>query len=158
MEEKYKYKIGGKIYFQRPLVLGQINQLMEVLGGMPMPVAANGPELLLRLGAKGLPRAIAIVLCEEDHALKDKDLDALATDIGFAIDPETTLKVINDFFDCNPISSWLITAGETAESIWKTMREIGLRKPASSLAEETSQSGNGSSGTSTVPSPGPGQG
>jgi hypothetical protein len=37
--------------------------------------------------------------------LKDRDLDALAAELEFNIDPGTAMQVIEDFFDCNPIAS-----------------------------------------------------
>jgi hypothetical protein len=120
MTEK-KYEIGGKNYIQKPLVLGQIRQLLEVLKGVTIP--ANSDTLaLVNAMSDRLPAALAVVLIPEGlSSLRDKDLDALALEIAFAITPEQTLGVVEDFFDCNPLPSLLNRLGMAAGKIKQQM-------------------------------------
>lgn len=60
MTEK-KYVIGGKTYLQRPLVLGQVHQLLAILDNFQVPVPLNVRGLVIALAAN-VSRAIAIVL------------------------------------------------------------------------------------------------
>jgi len=93
MKEK-KYEIGGKIFIQRPLVLGQWKQVMELFAEMreadPLDIFAH-------------PRCIAILLTEKGVNLKEKDLEASAEFIEQNIDAMISLDVVNDFFDLSPV-------------------------------------------------------
>jgi hypothetical protein len=110
MEPKkvYEYEIGGRLFIQRPLVLGQLRQLTEEMKGL---VIEPGTELSLQniIGIFGekISRGIAIVLTPKDFKLKDKDVDTLTEELEYEMDIETTFKVVEDFFDCNPLSSLL---------------------------------------------------
>lgn len=143
---EFKYEIGGKTYTQKPLVLGQIRQLMSLMKGIVIPHDIGIPGLISLLGDK-LPRAIVIVLCEEGKALKDKNLEHLESEIEFEISPEQAIQVVEDFFDSNPIVSLLERLKETAGKISEKMKETGLNKSASSspveiLPSETPSSGD----------------
>ena len=97
-----KYKIGDKVYIQKPLVLGQLQQLLTLLSDIkidtptPMGIVAS-------LGEK-LHTALAIVLCEEGQSLKDKDVEKLAEELKDAVDIETVLEIIEDFFAFNKLN------------------------------------------------------
>ena len=67
----YKYKIGDKTYYQKPLVLGQIKQLEEFLKEFIIPGDLNVTTLMSIFGNK-LPYALAIVLIEEGKSLSDR--------------------------------------------------------------------------------------
>ncbi len=101
---EFKYQIGGKTYIQKPLVLGQVKQLNALLDGMVIPKDISVSGLIKLLGDK-LPLALAIVLTEKGKHPKDKDIEALAKELEFEIDADTTSKVVEDFFDCNQIVS-----------------------------------------------------
>lgn len=139
MPEKFEYEIGGKKYIQRPLVLGQINQLMKLLQGVVIPSGVDTLALVSSLGDR-LPRAIAIALTPEGASLKDKDINALAEELEFEISPEQTLQVVEDFFVCNPIPSLLEKIGDMAGKITSQMKRRngdGLTNSSASSALET---------------------
>ncbi|OGP65792.1 MAG: hypothetical protein A3K22_00970 [Deltaproteobacteria bacterium RBG_16_42_7] len=141
-----EYKIGGKTYTQKPLVLGQMRQLMSLLQGIVLPPdKINTFGVIFLLGNK-LPAAIAIVLIPEGTNLKDKDVNVLAKEIEFEISPEQTIEVINDFFTCNPLASLFKNISEMAEKITAQMQETLLNKSASSSPAEMSPNETASSG------------
>jgi hypothetical protein len=133
----FEYDIGGKKYIQRPLVLGQIRQLMRAIEGVRIPQDIDTIGLISALGDK-LPIAIAIVLTDETP-LKDKNIDSLASQIEFEISPETTMQVVEDFFACNPIASLLERISGMANKISETIKVTGLEISSASSAEETLQ-------------------
>jgi len=146
MEDR-KYEIGDKIYIQRPLVLGQIRQLIDLLSGVTIPAGADAYGLIRALG-ESLPKALAIVLTEEGKSPREKDLREAAIELEFAITPEQTLEVVDHFFDLNAISSLLSRIAETAEKAGERMTKTGSPRSASSSPQETSRSETGSPGTS----------
>lgn len=146
---EFRYEIGGITYIQRPLVLGQIRQLVNAIKGLVIPADIDTLGLISALGDK-LPLTIAIVLTPEGVAIKDKNIHALAQAIEFEISPEQVIKVIEDFFACNPIASLLASIGKMTESISRAMtktKDAGLTDSSASLPEETLQSETISSGT-----------
>jgi len=155
-----KYTIGDKEYIQRPLVLGQINQLVAVIKNMVIPNDFNIKALIGLLGNR-LSTAMAIVLLEVEAVdgkskkeisqyLCDRELPPIADELEFSIDPETTIQVIEDFFGCNPIASLLERLSGLTEKISgkiKTEREkTSSTSSASPLPAETSQKETASSG------------
>ncbi len=146
MEER-KYEIGGKAYIQRPLVLGQMRQLLDLLKGITIPAGADAYGLIRALG-ESLPQALAIVLTQEGESPRDKNVKEAACEIEFAITPEQTLEVVDHFFDLNAIPLLLSRIAGVAEKIGERMTGTGSRKSASSSQEETSLSGTGSPGAS----------
>lgn len=102
--EPITYEIGGKTYTQRPLVLGQIRQMIEALRDFTMPANATAADLALLLDDR-LPHLMAIVLGVEGVSLRDKDVDALAEELRESVPVETAIRMVDDFFVCNPIAS-----------------------------------------------------
>lgn len=141
--EKY-YLIGDKAYVQRPLVLGQIKQLLAALKGVSIPVNVTTIGLIAALG-DALPAILAIVLTEDGASLKGKNISVMAEEISFSISPETTLQVIEDFFDCNPIPLLLERIGKMTDRMMQKIAD-GSTMSASSSQGETSQNGMTSSG------------
>ena len=121
IKEKYKYEIGGVVYEQKKLVLGQINQLIGLLKEVNIPAEATAMNLITALGDK-LPLAIAIVLHKPEVKLKDKDIKEVADEIEFEMSPELALEVIEDFFDLTHISSLLEKVGKTVEKVEEKMK------------------------------------
>jgi len=164
-QEKFTYIINNKTYIQRPLVLGQVNQLMALLRNVVLPDTGNMKLLIASLANK-LPMALAIVLHEEKPPLpaphderyiylRDRDLNALSDELEFNIDPLTPLRVIEDFFDCNPIASLLEKFGGLGEKLNKkirTMKDTGSKTSPPSSPEATSPGETPSSGASLSPS------
>lgn len=144
MEEKYT--IGDKIYVQKKLVLGQWRELKDALKGIVIAGDLSPVNLLTALG-DNLFLVLAIVLTEEGHSPRGKDLPALADDIEYGITPDTAIEVIADFFDLNPIPLILKNLTELGATIRSRMAEIGSMNSSSPSAAETSQGGTGSSGT-----------
>lgn len=122
------YKINDKEYIQRPLVLGQIQQLLSLL----KKVAENLPEVdldnlkeikdtkedittantkakkkeriktlqTISLLGDNLTDALAIVLCPSAISLAERDLEAIKKDL-YTCPPETAMEVIADFLSIN---------------------------------------------------------
>lgn len=148
MEKKeFSYEIGGKKYIQKKLVLGQIEQLVELLPG----IRFTSMDPLAIIGALGtkLANALAIVLIPEGVQLKDKDISALAEEIRFTIEPEQTMEVVRDFFICTPVVSLLEQFNLMVTTIETTLkRGNGSESSSVSLPEETSSSATTSAGGS----------
>lgn len=148
MVETYTYEIGGKTYTQRPLVLGQISQLMSLMKGLIIPHDIDTLGLVSLLGNK-LPQAVAVVLTPEGVSLKDKDVNALTAELEFEISPEQTIQVVEDFFVLNPIVSLLERLSGMTEKISKAMiktTETGLKSSSAPLPEEILPKETASSG------------
>jgi len=104
---EFKYTIGERVFKQSQLVLGQIQQLQNLIKDVIIPEDVTVSQIIGILGDK-LPLAIAIVLREANGApLKDKDYVALSNEISFDMTVEQTVEIIENFFDCNQISSLL---------------------------------------------------
>lgn len=119
MQEK-TYEINGKKYTQRPLVLGQVRQLLNLLKDTTIPTDAGALALIDALGDK-LPNAIAIVLNEDGMSLKNRDISSLAEEFEFSVTPDVALEVIDHFFVLNPIASLLSRIGNMVEKIGTEM-------------------------------------
>lgn len=120
-EIKKEYKIGEKTYTQKKLVMGQVNQIINLLKNVDLPADPTAINLIGALGDK-LAEAIAIVLHDPEIPLKDKDVKKLSKDIEFEMEPEQMLEVVEDFFDLTPISSLLERVGKTVERIAEKMK------------------------------------
>ena len=148
MVEK-KYEFGTKVYIQRPLVMGQVKQLIKALEGARITNIAD-PFLLIKDIGERLPVALAIVLTPEGATPRDKDLDALAGELEFGLSFDDVLRVIDDFFSCNDLLSLLKKFKALAERV---SDEIRSEKPGSTASsppspEATSPAGTQSSGAS----------
>ena len=153
--KEYRYEIGGKVYVQRTLVLGQVRQLTGLLQELRIePEKFDAAGLLALLGER-LPEALAIVLTEEGKSPRDKDLKALAEELEFSIDAETVVKVIEDFFSCNPAASLFDRLAGVVRKV-NPQAATGSKTPASSSQAETSPAGTPSSGNTPSRSAGHG--
>jgi len=119
-KREYEYQIDNKTYVQKPLVLGQIEQLSTLLNGLEIKTDMQ-PEDIISVLKEKIPQALAIVLCEKGEKLKDKDIESFAKELKFAIDLDLTMDVITDFFECNPIVSLLKKLRDQAEKIKATI-------------------------------------
>jgi len=142
---EFTYEIDGKTYVQKPLVLGQLRQLLSVLKNVVIPEDANTITLIDVFGGH-ISEALAVVLTEKGSSLKDKDIASTADTLAFAVTSETAIKVIEDFFTCNPIASLLDRlSGIMGERI-RNLPSTGSGRLSSPSAEETSQNETMSSG------------
>ncbi len=153
-EKEFTYVIDGKTYVQRPLVLGQIKQLVSILENMSVDIFVNEMEMTKLLISNAGP-AIAVILTEEGTSPKDKDVQYLAGELEFAIDAETITRVIQDFFACNPVALICEKVAGMVKTVQRTM-ETGSTGSVSSSREGISQSGSRSSGDTPPESVSPG--
>jgi hypothetical protein len=100
--EKCKYIINGKTYFQKPLVIGQVELLVKILEGRTVnDLSASG--LVLSFGGI-LPKVAAIILIPEGEKISERDIEAIETELRDELTVEAALEVAADFLSCNPIS------------------------------------------------------
>jgi hypothetical protein len=133
----FTYEIGGRKFKQKPLVLGQVKQLIALLKGLVLPYDLSIPSLIMALGNELTP-ALSIVLIEDGTLLKNKDMEELGDFLEGEIDIETTVKVISDFFDCNPIASMSEALIGLTTKIKATMTQAStLTESVSSSPKET---------------------
>lgn len=144
-KKEYIYEINGKSYVQRPLVLGQIGQINDVLKGVEI-TGDMGIEQVVGLLGDRLPVAMAIVLTEKGTRIQDKDAEALTEEMREFMDIGTAVEVIDHFLSLNPIAS--VFGRLTGMMAGITKARIGSKTSSSPSLEETSQSERESSGDS----------
>ncbi len=115
-KNEFSYQIDGRTYVQKPLVLGQIEQLLDVIDGIELRHDMTQGEILAAV-KKDIPLAMAVILCEKDTKLADKDIDTLAKELKFSVDFETAQAIVTDFFVCNPIVSLLKKLRENVSKV-----------------------------------------
>ena len=137
----FTYEINGKRYVQRPLVLGQLKQLTEVLKGLAWTSGTDLTDIIALVGGR-LPSALAVVLTEEGALPGKKDIPSLAKELEDALDADTAIKVVEDFFTSNPVASLL----ERLRGLAGKMTKTG-EKPSSAFSRQaTSRRGTPYSG------------
>jgi len=118
----YTYEINGKKFTQEKLRLGQLRQLLDILKDIVLPSDFDTISLVSVLGDK-ISEAIAIILIEEGKTLKDKNVIELANEIEFELDLDKTLEIVNDFFDCNDLTSLFNKFTETINKVTEKMSQ-----------------------------------
>lgn len=104
MEEK-EYDIGGKKFTQKRLVWGQVKQLRKEIEGVELSELT--PRAILSALEEKLPRLVAIVLIPENQTAKTKNIDDMITHFEWELGVDQIMEIIEDFFVCNPVPSWL---------------------------------------------------
>jgi len=137
--EETSYTIEGREFVQKPLVWGQVRQLLAVLKGVDLTEAVSPMDIISLIGDK-MPDALAVVLTEKGGSVKDKDLTSLSEFLGFHIPVKMMVMVIEDFFECNPTAIYLEKIEKLIGKIEVPGQISSLAKLSSSLAEETSPS------------------
>lgn len=116
VDEPFNYTVDGKQYVQRPLVLGQIRQLTNLLKNIKWPEKLDIGELIGAL-SDVMPEAFSIVLIEKGKEssfdLRTRDLKAFKDDLEFGLGTDLIIKVIGDFLSCN---QW--------DSIWNLIQMV----------------------------------
>lgn len=142
-----EYDIDGRAFVQRPLVLGQVQQLLRALDGMTVPENLSLASLLDSLGGR-LYSALAIVITEKGCSPRDKNIEELADKLEWSAGMDTVMEILDDFFTMNPVSSLLGKAGKMIGGLNRTILALGTgsTRPSSSSPEETSPAGTLSSG------------
>ena len=133
----YEYEIDGRTFVQKQLVWGQVRQLLEVIKGIEFPENVSARDIIRILDDKIL-LALAVVLTEKGQSMKDKDLAALASEFEFLIPLETIVKVVEDFFVCNPMVSLLEKIQILIGGINEKVTATASTESSSSLVGETS--------------------
>lgn len=136
--EKYTYSgRDGFAVTLRPIVPGQLARLINVLRAAGASSASLDVELFMALGER-LPAALAAILCDaQGMPVRDKSTYAeFAGHVEWDLDGGTVARIIADFFELNPISSWLESAGLTL-SLPSTSTQHSTGSSATSQ-EETS--------------------
>ena len=110
------YNIKGRTFYQKELVLGQLELLIDLLKEVEFQKGLTNLEILKVLGGK-TPRAMAIVLLEEGcklekvgigmdgYTLEVEELKKLTEFFANNVDISLALKVITDFFVCTPMAN-----------------------------------------------------
>ncbi len=119
----FEYQIDGKVYEQRKLVWGQVNQLVGVVKGIEFSAGMTALDLINILGDK-LPTALAVVLTEKGKSVKEKDIAATAESFAFTVELDVAMQVIEDFFVCNPIASYLEKIGSLVGKMTDEMNKV----------------------------------
>lgn len=115
---QFTYTIDGESFVLKPLVMGQLNQLINLIKDVEFKEDVTIPTIITTLGDK-LPEAIAIILHEPEVELQKKNIKELAERLAFApeMTPELCLQIVEDFFVCTPVSSLLKKVNETVEKV-----------------------------------------
>ena len=87
------YEIGGKIYSQKPLVLGRLIDLIESFDVEKLQTATTAEAVKALVGAS--PKMLSIVLRDEDQVQADEE--ALRENL----DMKTLTEVVEDFLSFN---------------------------------------------------------
>ena len=139
------YEIGGRTYEQRPLVLGQIRQLEQLLADVPWDKAVSAAEMLRLLGDR-LPLAAAIVLRPKRpwplrllYEPRRKNIRRLAARLTHELDLTIAYQVVADFFTCNPVRSFLARLAGVLQETGAVPTTVS-KPPASCSAAPTSPS------------------
>lgn len=142
-----EYDISGRAFVQRPLVLGQLQQLLRILDGIALPDPLTLASLLDALGGR-LYSAIAVVITEKGCSPRDKDVESLAAELEWAIPLETAMEIVDDFFVLNPVSSIIERIGALIVRFNAALatRRPGSTRPSSSSPGATSPGATPSSG------------
>jgi hypothetical protein len=150
------YRIGGRVYEQRPLVLAQFGQLCGVLQGASLPTSAADVGGLLAMGDQ-LVLALAVVLRPKRpwpisllYTPQRKNLSKLATHLALHIDAATVQEVAQDFFTCNPVAS----ISRQIQQV--TGKEAGLKTSSSCSVTAIPATESGSCGPSRCETSAPG--
>ena len=114
------YNIKGRLFYQKQLVLGQLELLVDLLKDVSLEKGLTNLGILKALGGK-MPRAMAIVLLEEGYKLEKieigengnakeiEDVKKLTEFFANNVDISLALKAITDFFVCTPMTNIMQT-------------------------------------------------
>ncbi len=138
MATEKKYTIGKVVYIQRPVVLAQLTQLIEIIPDDADITGIKGPNDVIAFLGEALAAGMAIVLCPEGVDLQKKDLDVIKANLMNAMDIPTAVEVIEDFFGCNQVSSLVERVGSLMDMMENPGSASGSKSGSASLPTETS--------------------
>lgn len=130
------YEIGGVKYTQKPLVLGQLRQLLSVIQDVAFSKDMSTLQIINILGDK-LPAALAIILIKDGTvSLKDRDTAALSDELMFSMTTDQVMEVVGDFFELMPVNLLLERLGNIVSTWTEKVMVIGSKiSPLSSPVE-----------------------
>lgn len=152
----FEYTLGSRVYVQKPLVLGQLEQVAKALSDLPLNLFnldalkqdTQGEALKGTLGklfVDGvLVQAMACVLIPKGKSVRDRNLKEIEEDIRDECDLVTGMRIITDFFECN--------APSNLTSMWKGSM-IGNLMTSPIKTPEGSTDGMNSSSNSQTETP-----
>jgi len=131
----FTYEFGGKTYHQKPLVIGQIEQLASAVEKLPIPLfefskfksytPQQWKDTLVQLLREGiLSTALAVVLIPEGQKSRDRNLQEIEGDIRDECPLLTGVKVITDFFTCNGLNEIGSIARKASDSFQSQRTEM----------------------------------
>jgi hypothetical protein len=94
------YDIAGRRFVQRPLVLGQVQQLLALLKGTDLPAGASSVSVMMAAGEK-TSELLAVVLTEAGTSAKDKDLEETAAHLRDNLPAALAAEMVTDFLSLN---------------------------------------------------------
>jgi len=100
--QESKYTIGDIVYFQRPLLVGQIIPLLDALKGLTFE-SLDIMEIIYTLGPR-LNSVISVVLIPEGVNAKEKKLAEMTEHFDNYLDVMTAIQIVSDFFAFSPPS------------------------------------------------------
>jgi hypothetical protein len=106
---KKRYQIGERSYVQRPLVLGQLQQLLPFLGSVKVKRGEISDLMGMFSNGNRISAALAVVLIDEGITVREAldRVEERAVEIHYSITADQILEVLEDFFVCNRSSSVL---------------------------------------------------
>lgn len=116
------YLINGKNYSFKPLVLGQIKQLIGIeVKGLP----GDGEDMFKYLLQEvNTSKILAVILHPEDYGIMEKDIDELENEIDFTLTPTEIESMVTDFFVQCPLLEIQGDIMKIAEMNQKLLRVI----------------------------------
>lgn len=137
--KEFKYEVNGKTYVQRPLVLGQLKQVIKPLAGLDFSEEMDALTVVKTLGDR-LPEILAVALTMKGKSPKDKDVEALAREFAEHMDLATAVSAVDDFFGCNPVA---LILQRVMGMFRETLAQAAKKKSAGA---EKKEAGTGSKG------------
>lgn len=104
-QEVFEYEIGNTIYTQKKMTLGQVKLLNKLFGSVEIPADFTAITLFTAFSGK-LSEFMGIVLCKKGTLLKEKVYTSILEEMDDFADLDVGFKVVQDFFVCNPITSY----------------------------------------------------
>lgn len=132
----FEYTIGGRKFVQQELVMGQVKLLITAIKGISLPRVLTTATLILALGDR-VTDVLAIILREEGVLLKDKKMDEVREWLEEHLSMEQSIRMVDDFFDCNPIASISEAVIGLAKKVEMSMNKATPQPPLTKPSTES---------------------
>ncbi len=151
-----EYTIDGIVHRHRPLVYGQFLALAPLLSSVKIDGGMSVSDFILAVGKK-VPELLAIALVPDGMSVKEACRTAFSHNraelIQWGMSPPDVIEVLEDFFECNRLSSMSKKMTGMLEGLKSFMASrlgslIPMSAPSMSSPEETSPDESTSSGES----------